>query len=106
MCAVMMQWLAQFIVVYSLPHMVLSITYGTFIFFGACTVVAFIFAYFFVPETKGVNLEDMDILFGAGAPVWARAARKRYEDAHAAGLNTITISQVEKDGGKEFVETV
>lgn len=93
-----MQWLAQFLVVYSLPHMVADITYGTFIFFGACTVVAFIFAYLFVPETKGVALEDMDIVFGVGAPILARSARRRYDEAHAAGINTVTISHVqEKD---------
>ncbi|OAG00718.1 general substrate transporter [Paraphaeosphaeria sporulosa] len=45
-------WLAQLMVVYSLLQMIAGITYGTFIFFGSCMVVAFIFAYFFVPETK------------------------------------------------------
>ncbi|KAF2729167.1 general substrate transporter [Polyplosphaeria fusca] len=98
MCAVCMQWLAQFLVVYSLPHMIAGITYGTFIFFGSCTVVAFFFAFFFVPETKGVALEDMDIMFGNGAPIWARAARKRYDEAHEAGINTITIQEVAKGG--------
>lgn len=93
-----MQWLAQFMVVYSLPHMITSITYGTFIFFGSSTVVAFLFAYFFVPETKGVALEDMDIIFGKGAPILAIAARKRYDEAHAAGITTVTIQEVkEKD---------
>ena len=87
MFAVCMQWLAQFIVVYSLPYMVTRITYGTFIFFGTCTVVAFFFAYFFVPETKGIPLEDMDLLFGPEAPITARAARKRYLEAKEAGLS-------------------
>jgi sugar porter (SP) family MFS transporter len=86
MVAVCTQWLAQFIVVYSLPYMMRRITYGTFIFFGSCTVVAFVFAYLFVPETKGVVLEDMDLLFGVDAPLFARAARKRYLAAKEAGL--------------------
>jgi hypothetical protein len=66
LCMVMttcMQWLAQFMVVYSLPYMVVSIKSYTFIFFGICTLVAFVFTYLFVPETKGLLLEDMDILF-------------------------------------------
>lgn len=71
MCAVCMQWLAQFIIVYSLPYMIASIKYGTFYFFGACTIVALVFAYLFVPETKGVSLEDMGILFGADVSVLA-----------------------------------
>ncbi|KAK7432016.1 hypothetical protein QQZ08_001306 [Neonectria magnoliae] len=97
MCAVCTQWLAQFIVVYSLPYMMNSIKYGTFIFFGSCTVVAFIFAFLFVPETKGVSLEDMDLLFGVGAPKYARVARKRYVEMRDAGLNaTVVYASEEK----------
>lgn len=47
MCAVCMQWLAQFIIVYPLPYMIASINYGTFYFFGACTIVALVFACLF-----------------------------------------------------------
>ncbi|KAH7123318.1 MFS quinate transporter QutD [Dactylonectria estremocensis] len=57
------QWLGQFIVVYSMPYMMKSISWGAFLFFGSMTVIAFGFVYFCVPETKGVSLEDMDILF-------------------------------------------
>jgi MFS family permease len=96
MCAVCMQWLAQFIVVYSLPYMVTRITYGTFIFFGTCTVVAFFFAYFFVPETKGVPLEDMDLLFGADAPLFAKSARKRYDEAKRNGLTAAVMHRAEE----------
>lgn len=79
MCAVCMQWLAQFMIVYSLPHMVEAISFGTFYFFAACTSVALVFAFLFVPETKGIPLEDMDLLFGRGAGIYARGARQNYE---------------------------
>lgn len=91
MLAVCMQWLGQFIVVYSLPYMTTRITYGTFIFFGVCTVVALFFAFLFIPETKGVALEDMDLLLGVDAPLFARAARKRYLDAKESGLNATVM---------------
>lgn len=39
--------------------------FGTFIFFGCVTVIAVIYVWFFVPETKGRTLEEMDELFGA-----------------------------------------
>lgn len=81
---VCIQWLTQFVVVYSLPYMVLGIRYGTFLFFGACTVFAIIFAYLFVPETKGVQLEDMDLLFGPDISIVANKARRNYEDARNA----------------------
>lgn len=58
-----MQWLAQFIIVYSLPYMVVSIKGYVFIFFAAWTIFSFFFTLFLMPETKGVQLEDMDILF-------------------------------------------
>lgn len=104
MCAVCIQWLAQFIVVYSLPYMVACITYGTFIFFGSCTVVAIVFAFLFVPETKGVPLEDMDLIFGVGAPVFAIPARRRYEESKAAGLGARQMREVVEKPGAEHVE--
>lgn len=68
------QWLGQFIIAYSTPYMVADIKYGLFLFFGCSVVVGITFAYFFLPETKGVQLEDMDIMFGAKG--FARQKRK------------------------------
>lgn len=78
------QWLTQFMVVYALPYMILGISYGTFLFFGACTVVAIVFFWFFVPETKGVQLEDMSLLFGADVSIFAKEAHKNYVRAVSA----------------------
>lgn len=77
--SVCVQWLAQFVIVYSLPHMITGIGYGTFLFFACCTVLAFIFAYLFVPETKGVSMEDMHLIFGPDVTVFATKARKNYD---------------------------
>ncbi|KAG5807279.1 hypothetical protein H9Q74_007970 [Fusarium xylarioides] len=88
------QWVTQFIVVYSLPHMVIGITYGTFLFFGACTVLAIIFAWLFIPETKGVQLEDMDLLFGPAVPILASQAMDNYVQGIAAW------ALEEREGGK------
>lgn len=106
MLSVCTQWLSQFVVVYSLPYMVANITYGIFLFFGSCTVAAFIFAYLFIPETKGIALEDMDLLFGESAPLLARNARRVYEDAHAAGITAVALERAEDKQEREFVETV
>lgn len=72
------QWLTQFVVVYSLPHMIIGIGYGTFLFFGVCSLIAVVFAWLVIPETKGVELEDMGLLFGDGVPWKAGSARKHY----------------------------
>jgi hypothetical protein len=57
------QWLGQFTIVYSTPYMMADIKYGTFYFFGSSLIVAAIVAFLFMPETKGLSIEEMDILF-------------------------------------------
>lgn len=105
MCAVCMQWLAQFIIVYSLPYMIASIKYGTFYFFGACTIVALAFAYLFVPETKGVPLEDMGVLFGEDVSVFAKKAEKNYLEFRQAESGAAAEARLEKQDNLH-VETV
>ena len=39
--------------------------YGTYIFFGLLTLGGAFFVWLFVPETKALSLEEMDILFGS-----------------------------------------
>ncbi len=60
------QWLTQFIVVYSLPHMVLAIEYGTFLFYGCCTVLAIAFAWFLRSRDQGCPVR------GYGLALWPR----------------------------------
>ncbi|KAH8655826.1 putative sugar transporter [Xylariales sp. PMI_506] len=107
MCAGTVQWLAQFIVVYSLPYMVKNIKSGMFFFFGACAVVAFIFAYLFVPETKGVVLEDMELLF-APTPVLAPQKRKAFQRAKESGFTgnmaLYAHDKSSQDGNDERIE--
>ncbi|BEJ03737.1 hypothetical protein CcaverHIS641_0109120 [Cutaneotrichosporon cavernicola] len=39
------------------------------IFFG-CLVAALIYVYFFIPETRGITLEQVDELYRSGTPAW------------------------------------
>ncbi len=43
--------------------MIQSIGFGTFIFFGAFSLLSLGWTWFFCPETKGRTLEEMDALF-------------------------------------------
>lgn len=54
----------NFVIARSVPYMITNIGYGTYFLFAACLTLAVPFVYFFVPETKGLSLEDMDVLFG------------------------------------------
>ncbi|KAH7337379.1 general substrate transporter [Rhizoctonia solani] len=59
------QWLWSFIVSRTTPYMITSLGYGTYFFFASLMIVFGVWAYFFIPETKGKTLEDMDRIFGA-----------------------------------------
>lgn len=45
--------------------MLTHMRYGTYIFFGLLTFGGAFFVWKFVPETKGLSLEEMDVLFGS-----------------------------------------
>jgi sugar porter (SP) family MFS transporter len=58
-------WMNNFIVGQVTPDMLNGITYGTFILFGVIIILGAGFIWFFVPETKRLTLEEMDIVFGS-----------------------------------------
>ncbi|CAD0083812.1 unnamed protein product [Aureobasidium vineae] len=57
-------WLFNFVIARSVPYMISNIGFGTYFVFAACTTVSIIFVYFCVPETKGLSLEEIDVVFG------------------------------------------
>ncbi|CAH0027639.1 unnamed protein product [Clonostachys rhizophaga] len=58
-----MTWLGSFVVARATPYMITDLGYGTFFMFGGFVIAMGIWAYFCIPETKGVPLEHMDALF-------------------------------------------
>ncbi|KAK2797971.1 hypothetical protein FQN51_008150 [Onygenales sp. PD_10] len=58
-------WMNNFIIGQVTPDMLANIRYGTFIFFGLLITMGAGFIYFFVPETKQLSLEEMDVIFGS-----------------------------------------
>ncbi|RLV92827.1 High-affinity glucose transporter SNF3 [Spathaspora sp. JA1] len=62
-------WLWNFVIGYATPYMVDSgpgnANLGSKVFFiwGGCNVIGFIFVYFFVYETKGLSLEQIDEMY-------------------------------------------
>lgn len=45
--------------------MISGISYGTYLIFGILTFIGAGFIHFFVPETKRLTLEEMDVIFGS-----------------------------------------
>ncbi|ODN87431.1 MFS quinate transporter QutD [Cryptococcus wingfieldii CBS 7118] len=62
--AAMCQWLWQFVITKTTPKIFIAMGWGTWIFFAACLMGSAIWSYFFLPETKGLRLDEMDALFG------------------------------------------
>ncbi|QDS73886.1 hypothetical protein FKW77_007083 [Venturia effusa] len=58
-------WMNNFIVGQVTPDMLTHMRFGTYIFFGLLTFGGAFFVWRFVPETKGLSLEEMDVLFGS-----------------------------------------
>ncbi|KAK8079086.1 hypothetical protein PG994_002893, partial [Apiospora phragmitis] len=71
-------WLGSFIIARFTPYMISDLGYGAYFFFGSILVSMGIWAFFFVPETKGVMLEQMDALFAKSTVkvVWAQIRGK------------------------------
>ncbi|EJD45570.1 general substrate transporter [Auricularia subglabra TFB-10046 SS5] len=81
-------WMNNFIVGQVTPSMRTAMPYGTFIFFGAFSFLGGLFIWFFVPETKGLTLEEMDAAFGdAGAGLARADVERQARIAKSIGLD-------------------
>lgn len=58
------QWLFNFVITKITPAAVNSIGWRTFLMFGIFCLAMSVFATFFIKETKGKTLEEIDLLFG------------------------------------------
>ncbi|KAL4971782.1 general substrate transporter [Aspergillus desertorum] len=81
-------WMCNFIIGLVTPDMLDSISWGTYIFFAAFCVLALAFTFFFIPETRGKILEDMDLIFGDTAAHEEKTRIKHVEaELHGPGLD-------------------
>ncbi|EON99704.1 putative quinate permease protein [Phaeoacremonium minimum UCRPA7] len=62
--AALVQWAIQFPITKALPYIFSSFGYGTWYFFASWMLVATAWAFFLLPETKGLTIDQMDIIFG------------------------------------------
>ncbi|KAJ5357252.1 hypothetical protein N7541_004410, partial [Penicillium brevicompactum] len=60
----MSAWLNNFIIGLITPPLIQNTGYGTYVFFCLFCAFSFVWCWFFVPETKGRTLEEMDAVFG------------------------------------------
>ncbi|KAG8157128.1 hypothetical protein KVR01_013118 [Diaporthe batatas] len=102
--SLMTQWLFNFVIAKLTPIMLDRITYGTFLLFGSCCILMLLYAVFFVPETKGVPLESINLLFkdnivaGATKDTIPRFSRARKMQAH----HLASGQRAGEQGGKDL----
>ncbi|KZO96297.1 putative hexose transport-related protein [Calocera viscosa TUFC12733] len=60
----MLQWLFGFVLTKALPSMFTSMGWGVFLFFGCMLFGSAVWSILFLPETKGLSMPEMDVLFG------------------------------------------
>jgi len=79
-------WMNNFIIGQITPDLLQHLKWGTYILFGLLSFGGAAFIYFFFPETKGLSLEEMDVLFGSAGVAAADTERMR-EIAREIGLD-------------------
>jgi hypothetical protein len=89
--AALCQWLVQFVMTKALPYIFSSFGYGTWFFFAAWMLIATLWTFFFMPETKGLTIDQMDALFGY-------QGHARADDLEIGGSNKQEIDSVDKAG--------
>jgi hypothetical protein len=71
--------------------MISGISYGTYLIFGILTFAGAAFVWYYVPETKRLTLEEMDVIFGSEGTAQADFERMA-EINREIGLDTILRS--------------
>ena len=85
-------WLWNFGIGYATPYLVntgagnAGLQSKVFFIWGSTCAGAFVFTYFFIPETKGLSLEQIDLLYQNSTPISSVAYRRELiaNDVHVA----------------------
>lgn len=100
-------WLFYFGVNKGTPSMLSSMhNWGTFLFFAGWCFVALVYVFFAVPETAGLNLEQLDALFEG--PFWQMRSKAKVQRKRVDVIDSQEVGGVEyidqEFGGKKDVD--
>ncbi|KAF1976654.1 general substrate transporter [Bimuria novae-zelandiae CBS 107.79] len=101
-------WLGSFIIARSTPYMISDLGYGAYFFFATILLCMGIWSFLFVPETKGVTLEEMDALFlkPMHQVVWAQIRKKPIliDEAEAEKIKDMRHDSIVREASFGHVE--
>lgn len=75
----MSNWLSNFIIGLITPPLVQNTNWGAYCFFAVFCLLSLVWTYFFIKETKGRTLEQMDLVFGDSISAEDTQRRERIE---------------------------
>lgn len=78
------------------PPMITGIGFGTYVFFAVFCLIALVWVWFFIPETNGRTLEQMDFVFGDNQTTQETERRARIEEEMMRNVD----EKVELNAGK------
>jgi sugar porter (SP) family MFS transporter len=94
------QWAINYCMSRAIPVAVQNIKWRIFIMFAAFNFLNAILTYFFVKETAGLSLEEMDALFGSPAAIDVNESHERaaaiVANAEEEDAKTLTVTHVEE----------
>ncbi|GLI74839.1 hypothetical protein PoHVEF18_003087 [Penicillium ochrochloron] len=96
-------WLNNFAVATATSPFLSQSALGAFIFFGCITTIGIFYVIFFVPETRGRTLEEMDELFGSSGMAAADTARKTRIERE---IGLLALVGVESPDSEKKIEEV
>lgn len=103
-------WINNFAIAFFVPPMLQAWEWGTYIFFAVFLAVGIAWVYFYLPETKGTSLEEMDRVFKSNTG--ERDAELMREAQRDVGLTdflermgAVTGRDLEKNG-PQYIESL
>ncbi len=97
-------WIWNFLISFFTPYITGAIDYQYGYVFAACCFMGAVVVYFFVDESQGRTLEEIDSMYVSGVPAWKSSSWKppAYEDSgDARGIRQRKTTSAAGDDVKE-----
>ncbi|KAK1922999.1 hexose transporter [Papiliotrema laurentii] len=104
-------WLFNLIIAFAAPQIQSIIGTGITFVWAGCLALSFTFAFFCIPETKGMSIEEVDALYLSHTPAWRSSNFKRSQQDAAANNDekhrsrSLHREQLEGQAGKASQQT-
>ena len=101
--AIACNWVWGFLIGFFTPFITSSIHFNYGYVFMGCLVFAFFYVFFFVPETKGLTLEEVDEMYAEGVLPW-KSSSWIPPSRRGAGYDAAALTHDEVPWYKRFFE--